>query len=150
MRAYEFTESSTLLDQLLAAESGNWTMLEASGMAQFNKSDMFDDTVKNRMQMLPAIQEKIKEFMDTKSRDPMQPYGGKDKPFGGNGPIGQAFPKMRYAHLNYDLSLFYSMEGRNPTVFKLYGVFSHDDIGIGQPMNIKRQKNFISKLKREF
>lgn len=149
MRAYEFTEK-TLLDQLIEAEHGDWTMLEASSIAQFNKSSIFDDSVRNRMQMLPAIEEKIKDFVATKSKDPMQPYGGKDKPFGGNGPIGQAFPKLRYAHLNSDISLFYTMEGRNPTIFKMYGVFSHDDIGTGQPMNIKRQKNFISKLKREF
>lgn len=149
MRAYEFTES-TLLDQLLTAEQGDWTMIEASGVAQFSKSSIFDETVKNRMQMLPTIGSKIEEFIATKSKDPMQPYGGKDKPFGGNGPIGQAFPKLRYAHLNSDISLFYTMEGRGPTIFKLYGVFSHDDIGTGQPMNIKRQKNFISKLKREF
>jgi hypothetical protein len=38
------------------------------------------------------------------------------------------------------------MEGRDPITFKLYGVFSHDDIGIGMPRNINKQKNLLKRL----
>lgn len=149
MRAFEFVSTDNVLEQLQIAEQGEWSIVEAGDNVQFLKSSIFDETVQKRTAMMSNLQDKLKDFVATKSRDPMQPFGGKDKPFGGNGPIGQAFPKMRYTHLNSDLSLFYTMEGRNPTMIKLYGVFSHDDIGIGQPQNIKRQKNFISRLKRE-
>jgi hypothetical protein len=58
-------------------------------------------------------------------------------------------PKLHYAHLNNDLVLFYEIEGRDPTVIKLYGVFSHDDIGIGQPGNIRKQKSLIQQLSHQ-
>ena len=147
MRFFEFADYNDIVEQLKIAEQGSWTVIESGNLADFQKSSIFDDTIQKRQQMMPNLQDRIREFIATKSKDPLQQYGSKDKPFGGNGPIGQAFPKMRYTHLNSDLSLFYTMEGRNPTVFKLYGVFSHDDIGIGQPQNIKRQKNFITRLK---
>jgi len=163
MKLQEFIQRD-VISQLLEAETGKWLLVEAksksknnmqapavpaAGGAQFLKSKLFDRTVEGRKAMMTNIEEKIAEFIATKTADPMQQFGSKDKPFGGDGPIGKAFPKMRYANMNSDIRLFYTMEGKNPTIFKLYGVFSHDDIGLGQPGNIKRQASFIQKLKPE-
>lgn len=160
MKLQEFVQRD-VISQLLEAETGKWLLVEAksksknnmqvpaAGGAQFLKSKLFDRTVEGRKAMMTNIEEKIAEFIATKTADPMQQFGSKDKPFGGDGPIGKAFPKMRYANMNSDIRLFYTMEGKNPTIFKLYGVFSHDDIGLGQPGNIKRQASFIQRLKPE-
>ena len=163
MRLQEFVQRD-VISQLLESENNEWILVEAKSKSkntkvepnlpavvgvQFLKSKSFDSTVAGRKQMMSNLEAKIEEFMATKAADPMQPFGGKDKPFGGDGPIGRAFPKMRYANLNSDLRLFYTIEGRNPTIIKMYGVFSHDDIGLGQPPSINRQASFIKKLRPE-
>lgn len=169
MRLQEFVQRD-IISQLLESENGEWILVEAKHDSksksksknskaepnlpavvgvQFVKGKLFDSTVAERKQMMSGVDAKIEEFMATKTADPLQPFGGKDKPFGGDGPIGRAFPKMRYASLNSDLRLFYSIEGRNPTIIKMFGVFSHDDIGLGQPNNINRQASFIKRLRPE-
>ncbi len=121
--------------------------MESDSSVEFSKSSMFDASVANIFKKFPQIQEKVSAFIASKNSNPVMPFGAKDKPFSGDGPIGRAFPKMRYTHLGHDAILFYTIEGRNPTTIKLYGIFNHDEIGIGQPSNINKQKNFITKLK---
>ena len=53
------------------------------------------------------------------------------------------------AHLTQDISVFYTIEGRNPTVIKLFGVFSHADSGTGTPSNIKRQQAVGKQMKNQ-
>lgn len=123
-----------------------WTLHEDAGSVQFVKSKMFDDSVRNMSKRLSGIDEKLNTFIQIKTQNPLQAVNSKDKPFGGIGPIGRALPKLRYVHLGNDAILFYELEGRNPTVVKLYGIFNHDDIGIGQPMNIQKQKSMIKRI----
>jgi hypothetical protein len=59
-------------------------------------------------------------------------------------------PKLRHVHLTRDFSLFYSVDGRDPTVIKLYGVFDHKQSGTGTPSNINRQKNLAKQLGNQF
>ncbi len=42
-----------------------------------------------------------------------------------------------------------SLEQSDPTILKLYGVFNHDEVGIGQPRNMNRQKSFVKKISQE-
>jgi len=107
---------------------------------------MFDETLAKKSRQAPNVETKLQEFITAKQQNPIQSWGSKDKPFPADGPIGRMFPKLRYAHLTSDIILFYTMEGRDPITFKLYGVFSHDDIGIGMPRNINRQKSLLKKL----
>lgn len=139
---------NTVKEQLLAAEQGAWTLVESNETVEFVKSSIFNDTVAAKVKQAPQLNTKLQEFMKFKLQDPTQSWGSKDKPFGGKGPIHQAMPKLRYTHLTHDIILFYTMEGRDPVTIKLYGIFSHDDIGIGQPMNIKKQKSTMQKLVR--
>jgi hypothetical protein len=63
------------------------------------------------------------------------------------GPIAQAVPKIRHVHITQDISLFYTIEGRNPTVIKLYGLFTHAESGTSNTAKIKQQKSFAQRLK---
>jgi hypothetical protein len=58
-------------------------------------------------------------------------------------------PKARKAHLSSDMSIVYELSGRNPTTIKLYGVFTHAQLGTGQPPNIKIQQNMAKRLAKE-
>ena len=40
----------------------------------------------------------------------------------------------------------YKIEGKNPMLIKLYGVFAHSETGTGTPGNIKKQKNVAQTL----
>ena len=136
----------SLIDLLADLESSPWTMVENTGSVQFLRSKIFDETLEKKARQAPNASDKVQEFIQYKTQNPLQAWGSKDKPFPGDGPIGRAFPKLRYAHLTSDIILFYSMEGRDPILFKLYGVFSHDDIGIGMPRNVNKQKSFVKRL----
>ena len=102
---------------------------------------LFVQTFKEKVHGNPAVDKKYKEFKSIKTQNPLQSYGAKDYPMIAQGPIGKLIPGMRHAHLTSDISVFYTIEGRDPTIIKLYGVFSHQDVGTGQPANPKRQKS---------
>ena len=95
------------------------------------------------------ILQKIKEFKTFKEQNPLAPFGAGDKGFASSGIYKQYLPKAFKAHLSQDISIIYELSGRNPTKIKLYGVFTHADLGTGQPANIKIQKNMAKRLARE-
>jgi hypothetical protein len=137
-----------LNEMLQAAESGVWTVTESGQTVEIRKSSLFDQSLASKSQQFPNLPNKIKEFLNAKSANPGQPYPN-DTPFTARGPIARALPKLRHLHLTRDLSLFYSIEGRGPTVIKLYGVFSHAESGTGTPGNINRQKNLAQQLSNQ-
>lgn len=145
MRAKEFTLSE-LEQSLLDCHYSEWTLVEDAGNLQIVKSSLFDATLTDKLSRYPGLQDKINEFLSFKRANPGQSWGGSDAPFVSAGPIGRALPKLRHAHLNRDISLYYTIEGRNPTVIKLYGVFSHQESGTGTPGNINKQKSLAKKL----
>ena len=97
----------------------------------------------------PVIAEKVKEFRRVKAENPLQNFGAKDYPMGSAGPIGIAVPKIRHAHLTSDISIFYTLNGRDPTIIRLYGLFTHAESGTGQPANIKKQKSLGQQLSNQ-
>lgn len=109
---------------------------------------LFDETLLRAVQLRgDTFRDSFKRFLEfkqqaAKSGNPLQPYGARDKPFIPNGQLRNAVPNetLVHAHLSHDLNLVYSMTGRNPIIYKLYGFFTHDDLGTGQPANIKRQR----------
>lgn len=106
----------------------------------FRTCDLYRETLVDKARAYPVIGQKMQEFRDFKTANPLQPYGGSDKPFVSKGNFGTVVGGLRHAHLTHDIMIVYTISGRNPTVFNLYGIFSHDELGIGQPANIKRQK----------
>jgi hypothetical protein len=109
---------------------------------------LFDETFLRAVQLKgDSFRESFKRFLEFKeqaaeSGNPVQPYGARDRPFIPNGQLRNAVPNetLVHVHLSHDLNLVYSMTGRDPVVYKLYGFFTHDDLGTGQPPNIRKQK----------
>lgn len=98
------------------------------------KAACFEDTLeryKHNSKVLIAF----KQFIAHKRENPIAPFGAKDYPFKGNGKL-HGYP---HAGLTFDVSVVYTLEGRDPTILKLFGLFSHDELGTGQPAAPKRQ-----------
>ena len=110
-------------------------------MVEFQWCKLFKDTFSDKAKTNPDLISTFDEFRKVKEQNPNQQFGSSDTSFNSNFALGQSVSKLRHAHLARDLSVCYTVTGKDPTVIKLYGVFKHDELGIGQPMNIKRQKN---------
>lgn len=76
----------------------------------------------------------------------MQPFGASDKLFKPDGNFGKKVKGIAHAHLTHDISIVYALSGRNPHIIRLWGFFSHDDLGTGQPPNDKIQKSMATKF----
>jgi len=98
----------------------------------------------------PNILQKISEFVKTKLDNPMAPFGTNDRPFLNDGIYKKHVPKALKAHLNRDISIVYELSGRNPTVIKMYGVFTHAALGTGQPPKINTQRSMAKALSGSF
>lgn len=109
-------------------------------MVKFQWCKLFQDTFTEKARLNPELNKMLKEFLTLKSQNPTQPYGSRDASFSGEGNFTRAVPKLRHAHLMHDLNICYTISGKDPTLIRLYGVFNHDEMGTGQPANMKRQK----------
>ena len=108
---------------------------------KFRKSKYFDETFA-KYEVEAA--DKFKEFVKTKSEDPMSKFGAKDTHFNGDAPLGKT--GVIHAHLTRDLSILYRRSGKNPTFIDLLVIGSHADLGTGTPANIKKQKAMAKKI----
>jgi len=100
---------------------------------------MFQDTKENRIWRNAAARNSFSGpggFMDTKRQNPQASYGSSDKLFKSNGKFAVRVPGIKHAHITHDLSVVYKVEGNN---IYLYGFFTHDELGTGQPANIRKQ-----------
>lgn len=104
----------------------------------FRRSPLYKETYLARVLPNPSIKKKFRDFMEIKRRDPNQSFGSSDKPFTPKGNFANAVPGLKHAHLTFDLSIVYKVVG---TQIFLYGFFTHDDLGTGQPPNINKQKS---------
>jgi hypothetical protein len=105
----------------------------------FKTCKLFNETLlKHGVKVVKGLD----EFRKMKEANPMAPYGSKDYPFRGNGPLNG----YGHAGITHDISIIYMMSGRDPHVFKLYGFFTHDESGTGQPANIRKQQKLGKKL----
>jgi len=115
----------------------------------FEYGPLWEESLASAIKDTPNVLQKIKEFTDFKAANPLVQYGSNDKPFSPSGIYKKYLPKALKAHLTPDISIVYELSGRNPTNIKLYGVFTHADMGTGQPPNIKIQKNMAKRLANE-
>lgn len=137
-------ELYTVEQQLLEAHLGPWTLLESHGPVQIMTSSIWDDSIRNLK--APEIGQKVQQFIQFKMANPIQQYGGSDTPMAKGAPMGLAIKGLRHAHLTRDVSLYYTIEGRDPILFKLYGLFTHRDSGTGTPANINKQRSLADKF----
>ena len=84
----------------------------------------------------------IKEFRRSKLDNPLAPFGNSDYPFSNEG----HFRGYLHAKMTQDISLIYTRSGSDPRVFKLYGVYSHAELGTGNPANPRKQKSAAQSL----
>lgn len=115
-------------------------------MARFQVSPLFRETFAAKTQSNPTLKSKVEQFLRVKTTDPTQSFGGSDKHFKSGGIFSNAVPKIRHAHLTHDLSMVYTVEGGADPVIRLYGIFSHDDLGTGQPPNLNRQRGAATRF----
>jgi hypothetical protein len=93
-----------------------------------------------------VIVNKLKEFIAHKIKYPVNGYvpkqipgyGSSDRKFIPGGHFDQAVNGIAHAHLTHNISIVYLIEGDK---LHLYGVYTHDAIGTGNPPNIPRQKS---------
>jgi len=71
-------------------------------------------------------------------------YGSSDKKFKTFGKFGTQIPGISHAHLTHNISVVYQVDRETNTI-KLYGVYSHDDIGTGNPPNPQRQEQMTTR-----
>ena len=112
----------------------------------FRRAGLYKETYLDKVLANPKIKAKFRDFMDTKRQNPNQPFGASDKPFVAAGHFARALPGARHAHITHDLSIVYKVVGNQ--VF-LYGFFTHDELGTGQPANMNRQKNTATRLSNQ-
>lgn len=106
----------------------------------FRKCKLFEKTFaayKNNAKVVKAF----KEFVNFKSEHPTERFGSKDYKF--TGILSQYY----HSALSFDVSVIYQLkrEGADQVIY-LYGLFSHDESGTGQPANVNRMKALNSKL----
>lgn len=83
-------------------------------------------------------------WLKSKLANPLQQVGY-DKPFSGTG----NYSGLSHAHMGMDISIVYKLESRDPRKLKLYGFFSHEDLGTGQPPKQKIQQKTAKRLKSQ-
>lgn len=91
----------------------------------------------------------VKDFRQFKSANPLAAYGKSDKSSASDGNFNQEVPKIRHAHLTHDVSIWYTISGKNPNIIRLYGVFSHDESGTGQPPARNVQRKLAKKMAKQ-
>lgn len=85
--------------------------------------------------------------MELKRTNPAERYGSSDKPFASKGVYNRVIPDLKHAHIDHDLSIVYAVRGGQ---IYLYGFYTHDELGTGQPLNPNRQKSMVSRFLRFF
>lgn len=110
----------------------------------FRRSDLYKDTYLTKVLPYASVKNKFREFMEVKRQNPNQPFGSSDKAFTGSGNFSAAVPGLRHAHITFDLSVVYRVAGNE---VYLYGFFTHDELGTGQPPSMNRQKSAAARFR---
>lgn len=137
----KLVEWSTLVD---INQKNQWTIIESTNetVIRFAASFKLDDlSIYSNL-----VRNKFDEFIASKKQNPLQPFGSKDFPMNPGAPLGRAVPGLMHAHLTQDVSVFYTLHGKQPRYIDIYGVFRHGDIGIGNTANRKTQKKYANKF----
>lgn len=97
----------------------------------------------------PVVADKLQRFIDFKQANPLAPFSKSDKPNNSEGVFAKIIPGMRHAHLTFDISVWYTITGSNPTRLKLYAVLTHDESGTGQPAKPAKQKTVADRMQQQ-
>ena len=109
----------------------------------FRRCDSYKQTYLQEVKPYPAVRRKFADFMELKRWNPIQPFGKSDKLFLGAGFYIKAVPNLKHAHITQDLSIVYKLDG---STIWLYGFYTHDELGTGQPPNIRIQDAMATRI----
>lgn len=109
----------------------------------FKRLPLYTKTYNEKVLPNSALRKKFRDFMELKRNDPYASFGSSDKPFAAKASFQNAVPGLKHAHITYDISIVYRVEGN---VIYLYGFFTHDELGTGQPANQNRQKSMSARF----
>lgn len=97
------------------------------------------------------LKKSLVNFIEWKSKFPFNGgvanypgYGSSDKKFKSFGKFGTQMPGISHAHLTHDISIVYQVDRETDTI-KLFGVYTHDDIGTGSTPNTNRQEQMTQR-----
>jgi mRNA-degrading endonuclease YafQ of YafQ-DinJ toxin-antitoxin module len=107
-------------------------------IATIQVGDEFWSTLEKFSNQKELLKRKLKEFLSKKAADPTTPISKSDYRFIGN--LAQS--GLSHIHLTFDISLVYDIRGNT---LKLYGLYSHDDIGTGSPPNRNKQRQALDR-----
>ena len=107
----------------------------------FRTCELYDKTLAIRARE-QGIGQKLIDFKNTKLENKMQPFGKTDRAFSNEG----NFAGLRHAHITPDVSIVYRLHSNNPSYIDLYGLFTHDELGTGQPPHLRTQSSMGKKL----
>ncbi len=102
-------------------------------------SPEFNKTYEFHKQNTPGVERGLKRFLASKAMNPDLPYQGKDYLLQNN--FAKYNVKIFHAGLTFDKSVFYTLEntGKKTKQIRLFGIYGHDDVGIGNPANTNKQ-----------
>lgn len=123
------------------------TQAQQPANVRFRRSPEYKETYLAKVNPYESVRNKFREFMELKRNDPNQAFGKSDKHFLGDGFFTQQVPGLKHAHITQDLSIVYKISGKNPTEIYLYGFYTHDELGTGQPPNIRRQSSIAKSFR---
>ena len=110
----------------------------------FKRSSEYRKTLQTKVWPNDAARKALSRFYDAKRKDPTQLVSPKvDSPFSGTGHFSRSIPGLMHYHVTHDLRLIYLVRGN--TVY-LYGFYTHDDLGTGEPRNVNRQRSMASQF----
>lgn len=115
----------------------------------FHHCDEFNNTYEKHV-LTKGVHENMLKFKEQKAKNPLENYGSKDTDMNKKAPIGQAVPGILHSGLTQDVSVFYTIHGGgDKRHINLYGIYSHEEAGIGTPQNIKKQKSLAKRFKNQ-
>jgi mRNA-degrading endonuclease YafQ of YafQ-DinJ toxin-antitoxin module len=114
-------------------------------VVQFRQCSLLSSSVIKYKELGP----KLKDFVNFKLTNPIAPFGSSDKKFASNGSYNTTVPNLRHAHLSPDVSIVYKVHDKNPMLIDMYGLFSHEELGTGNPSKANTQKTMAKRFSQQ-
>lgn len=93
----------------------------------------------------PSLVKKLNDFTAFKLVNPGERFGPSDSAFSPQGPLGKM--KVKHAHLNQDVSIFYRLSGNS---LYLYGLFSHKESGTASTPQLNKQRSLAKAFSSQY
>ncbi len=112
---------------------------------KFHHCKEFNKCYKYHVINTKGVEDGIKEFREKKLANPTADFGSKDYKLGNH--FDKEVPGLLHSGITHDKSVFYTISGSGDTRhIHMYGIYGHDEAGIGQPANINKQKSLAKRL----